>query len=248
MRRIRWLGIVGLLVASSFAWSSVWASPFEWAPEDYQTWVSGYPYQRNIDLTFSVSPQGEPGNGIPGALYEGSADAVLLQSDFVQFTGDFQWYDSVADLPFQGLIGIDNRGGQGPKSGGLLIHLGNIPALTAQKRIWIEWDFVISNGNLPITFFVSDSLGHLPSQQWSSSIREVDGLMRQNVWLELVPNPLWEELSLQLLFVPVGQYALIDRFHVATECIPEPASGLLAAIGGLGLFWAGRRRLRYHKE
>lgn len=229
---------VALVVATGVAW----ASPFEWAPENYQPWSSGFPYQRNIDLTFDVSPVGIPnGGGIPGAHYQGSADPWLSASDFVTFSGAFQWYGSVGGLPLTGLIGIDNREGNRPASGEVVIHLDNLPSLTAQKRIWIEWDFVTSQPNIPWTFFISDSLGNLPAEQWASSIRSVDGVLRQNLWFELRPNPLWEEITIMLPFVPAGQYFLIDRFHVATECIPEPATATLAVLGGLGLIWAGRR-------
>lgn len=238
---MRWTvasGLLGIVAASGL----VWASPFEWAPEDYQPWSSGFPYQRNIDLTFDVSPVGVPGGGIPGAHYEGSADPYLSASDFVTFEGAFQWYSSVSGLPLTGLVGIDNRGGTMPKNGQMVIHLDNIPSLTAYKRIWIEWDFVRSAANIPFTFYVSDSLGHLPVAQWESPLRSLDGVWRQNVWFELQPNPLWEEITFLLPFVPAGQYFLIDRFHIATECIPEPATGILAVIGGLGLVLAGRRR------
>lgn len=238
---MRW-AVVGGLLGMVAATGLVWASPFEWAPEDYRPWTSGFPYQRNVDLTFDVSPVGAAEAGIPGAHYEGSADGSLSASDFVNFSGAFQWYSSVGGLPLTGLVGIDNRGGNTARNGQMVIHLDNIPSLTAFKRIWIEWDFVRSATNIPFTFYVSDSLGNLPAAQWESELRLVDGVWRQNLWFELRPNPLWEEITFILPFVPAGQYFLIDRFHVATECIPEPATGILALVGGLGLVWAGRRR------
>ncbi|MBC7354390.1 MAG: PEP-CTERM sorting domain-containing protein, partial [Thermogutta sp.] len=61
---------------------------------------------------------------------------------------------------------------------------------------------------------------------------------------QLEPNPLWEEITLMLPFVPVGQYFLIDRFHVATECIPEPSTVSLAVLGAFGLIWTGRKRTK----
>ena len=241
---MRW-SILGAVVAALAASGLVWASPFEWAPEEYQPWSSGFPYQRNVDLTFDVSPVDPPGpsgSGIPGAHYEGSADAWLSASDFVTFSGSFQWYSSVAGLPLTGLVGIDNRGGVAPRNGQMVIHLDNIPSLTGQKRIWIEWDYVVSAQNIPSSFFIADSLGHLPAQQWVSQPRQVNGVWRKNLWFQLEPNPLWEEITLVLPYVPVGQYFLVDRFHVATECIPEPASVTLALLGAFGLIWAGRKR------
>jgi len=240
---MRW-SILGAAAAVLVSSGLVWASPFEWAPEDHQPWSSGFPYQRNVDLTFDVSPVGAPGTGIPGAHYEGTADPWLSASDFVTFGGAFQWYSSVSGLPLTGLVGIDNRGGSAPRNGQIVIHLDNIPTLAGQKRIWIEWDYVSSVENMPSSFYVSDSLGHLPSQQWASQPRQVGNVWRQNLWFQLEPNPLWEEITLMLPFVPVGQYFLIDRFHVATECIPEPSTVSLAVLGVFGLIWAGRKRTK----
>lgn len=245
---MRWFhasGILGMIVASL-----VWASPFEWAPEDYKPWSTEFPYQRNVDLTFEVTPirvpDGGPGGpGIPGAHYEGTADPILMLSDFVEFQGNFTWYDSVNGFPFQGLIGIDNRNGNIPQGGSVVIHLDNFPIPNTEKKIWIEWDFLVSAANIPMAFYVADSNGSLPVEQWFGPIRTTqDGLSRQNIWFVLKPNPLWEEITILFPFVPAGGYALIDRFHVATECIPEPASGLLAVIGCAGLTWFGVRRRR----
>lgn len=242
MRLIHATGFFGIVVASL-----VWASPFEWAPEDHKPWMSDFPYQRNVDLTFEISPIGGP-NGSPGILgahYEGTADPILMVSDFVNFLGDFTWYDSLSGFPYQGLIGIDNRNGNLPKGGSVVIHLDNFPIANTEKRIWIEWDFLISAANVPLAFYIGDSNGNLPVEQWASEIRTTqDGLSRQNLWYVLKPNPLWEEISILFPFVPPGGYVLIDRFHVATECIPEPASGLIALVGGIGLVWLGARRKR----
>lgn len=250
MRWIHATGFFGMVVASV-----LWASPFEWAPEDYKPWESDFPYQRNVDLMFQISPvsptggpNGGPngaGPGIPGAHYEGTADPILMISDFVLFQGDFTWYDSVNGFPFQGVVGIDNRNGNIPKGGAIVIHLDNFPIPNTEKRIWIEWDFLISAANMPLAFYVGDSSGSLPVEGWASPIRTTqDGLSRQNLWYVLKPNPLWEEITILLPYVPAGGYAFIDRFHVATECIPEPASGLIAVVGGLGLVVMGVRRKR----
>lgn len=243
MRWVHATGLFGIVVASVLC-----ASPFEWAPEDYKPWMSDFPYQRNVDLAFEISPVGVPngsGPGIPGADYEGTADPILMLSDFVQFRGDFTWYDSVNGFPFQGLVGIDNRNGNLPKSGEIVIHLDNFSSPNVEKRIWIEWDFLMSAANIPSAFYISDSAGSLPAEEWASPIRTTqDGLRRQNLWYVLKPNPLWEEITILLPYVPAGGYFLIDRFHVATECVPEPASGLIAVVGGLGLVVMGIRRRR----
>lgn len=56
------------------------------------TWVTQYPYQRNIMMDFSedpVDPTGATGP-IPGAQYTGYDDPMLWDSDFVTTTGDIR--------------------------------------------------------------------------------------------------------------------------------------------------------------
>ena len=89
------------------------ALPFVNPPEtNAPKWCTPFPYQRNIDWDFSTNPQGGPSpTGAPGAHYEGWLDPDLWGSDFVRFSGDIAWYDTLSEITPTGLIGIDNRGG-----------------------------------------------------------------------------------------------------------------------------------------
>ena len=72
-------------------------------------------------------------------------------------------------------------------------------------------------------------------------------LWLERYWDEVRPNPPWEELVVHLDASP-GQFAFLDRFHVATECviadIPEPATLGLLAAGWAALAGYVRRRRR----
>src|SRR5208337_3611901 len=65
-------------------------------------WYTAFPYQRNIDMGFSVYPVSSPGSGIPGAVYEGTLDPYLLGSDYVTLNG-VTWYGSLSEFTQTGL-------------------------------------------------------------------------------------------------------------------------------------------------
>jgi len=58
-----------------------------------------------------------------------------------------------------------------------------------------------------------------------------------------MPNPEHETINFVINLENPGDAIWIDRFHVATECVPEPASLSAMAIGlGISALLARRRR------
>ena len=112
MRRSMWMVVALALVVGGVG--QAMANPFINPPETNWNppWVTPFPYQRNIDWDFSaISPVGGPStDGTPGAVYEGWLDPSLKSSDYVTFSGGFQWYPSitVGSSTYGGVIGISN--------------------------------------------------------------------------------------------------------------------------------------------
>ncbi len=252
-------GLAVVLVSISL----VLASPFDWAPEDEAAsygldWRTQFPYQRNIDWDFAVDPSGGPDpNGTPGAHYEGYDDDVLKVSDFVLLEGGVQWYSEVdVSAPpynlgiYSGVIGIDNRTGTSDLPGSMTFHLDNHTGNDI-KNLWIEWDFIASSTssadvdidtsvNPEPPAVVIDDASIDPPRLVSAS----PPLYRQNAWSHIEPNPAWEEIQVDLVVAP-GHFVLLDRIHVATECIsavPEPST--LALLGLVSIAFLARRGRR----
>ncbi len=113
-----------VLVAGSLAQ----ADSFDKPPETYApVWQTRFPYQRNINMGFGVDPVRAPGNGIPGAVYEGSLDGDLRVNDYVTLTPYAQWYATSPEIIPTGLIGIDNRSGTGRVEGIVYLPPGQYP-------------------------------------------------------------------------------------------------------------------------
>ena len=64
---------------------------------------------------------------------------------------------------------------------------------------------------------------------------------RYGMYYHIVPNPAWEEFELTFT-VPAGEIMVVDRLHVATECIPEPTSLSLLGLAVAGLIARRRRK------
>ncbi len=238
------------------------ASPF---PDGYKPeenvpgWVTQFPYQRNILLDFSVDPQCSPCFGIPGADYEGYDDPVLWDTDFVSFEpysgrDDVQWYDTAPDGSGRtGLVGVPAQTpGVCPwlqPKGVLNIHIDNWErAEPYEKHFWIT---IVAKGymtDVGLSGFPHMESSNSEEPPWLDSYGDGpmedlgDGWFKRSYWGVIKPNPLWEEF--QFFFINTNpDYPgpiLLDSVHIATECVPEPATITLLALGGLLL----RRRKR----
>jgi hypothetical protein len=215
------------------------ADPFIRPPETFApVWYTTFPYQRNIDMGFGINPVSSPGSGIPGAVYEGTLDPALKVSDFVQLTGSVSWYGSLGGFTQTGLIGIDNRQGSSTLTGAAVFHIDNTPDVNRFKDVWGE-ALALSSGAGSITEQVFDPNGNLGRLLGGPANIVLNDEVLSDIEWQITPNPTYETI-VETFSVPAGGYELFDQFHVATECVPEPATFTLLALGGLALLW--RRR------
>lgn len=186
---------------------------------------------------FDVNPVSAPGNGIPGAVYEGWLDPTLKVTDYVLLTGGVQWYPSLSGFTQTGLIGVDNRAGTRTLVGTAIFHIDNTPDPSLVKNWWSE-ALGIFGGAAGVEVFteVYGQDGKLATFLGGPADNpDYSGLYLSNGEWQIRPNPSYETAVVTFL-APPGGYALLDQVHIATECIPEPTSISLLALGALALF------------
>lgn len=236
-------------ISKSVGAATVWAlmitlaqaDPFINPPETYAPqWYTPFPYQRNINMGFAVNPVAAPGSGIPGAVYEGWLDPTLKVSDYVSFTGSVSWYNTIPGVTQTGLIGIDNRLGNGLLTGTALIHIDNTPDLNRWKDIWVETLALTGYGGANAWLSVLDPLGGQAAFLGGPGAVPYGDEWLSDYEFRITPNPLYETLMWEFE-VPAGTFMFLDGTHIATECIPEPAAFSLLALGALAVLW---RRVR----
>jgi len=233
--------IVVLISLFAIMTTTAQADEFIKPPETYApVWYTPFPYQRNIDMGFAVNPVAAPSDtGIPGAVYEGTLDPSLLSSDYVTFTGAVTWYTSVSGFTQTGLIGIDNRAGNSTLFGTATFHIDNIDDNLPLKDVWIE-SLTLSTGIALLVYpEVFDPNGNEATYPINNPGQiSYNGYQLGDYEAQITPNPSYETIVMTYA-VPAGDYALIDDLHIATECVPEPATVSLLALGALALL---RRR------
>jgi len=209
-----------VLAVGPLAWGSLFVNPPETNPNI--TWETQFSYQRNIMMDFGVNPLGTVGP-IPGADYEGYDDASLWNSDFVTMTGDIHWDQA------KGGIGIFGGG-----SGTITFHFDNWQRPWPVKHFYEELVFKVElvTGSIYQDFF-TPSGKNMYTDSWDNVQNLGGGSYRLSLWAEFQPNPPWEE-KVYTLSSSTGNIYL-DSLHIATECIPEPATICLLGLGVLGL-------------
>lgn len=217
---------------------AAWGAPFDAPPESNPniTWQTSFPYQRNILLDFNVDPRGPAGSGIPGADYEGYDDPVLWDSDYVEFTGDVTWNAAL------GAVGIFDA--TAASSGTIVVHIDNWVRDWPVKHLYDEFVFKFEGAAGSI---YQQSLGlpagYAEGEYWGDASFPFTAGVDEWVhyWTEIERNPPWENKIISMS-IGAGGSVYVKSLHVATECVPEPTSLALLAVGGLVLVFLRRKR------
>jgi hypothetical protein len=173
---------------------------------------------------------------------EGWDDPILYPSDWFAWEGDLRWWDQhPAGGGRQGLIGIEGE------DQNLLLtwHLDNWPG-GPLKHVYVEADvYWTGAGHWQMGMVLPPGVER--GGNWKTVALGNDWY-RVEWWFELLPNPLWEEFTwnLSTLAIAPGGTVLIDNWHVATECVPEPGTMALFGLGAVGLagYWRRRRNAK----
>lgn len=219
------------------------ADPFIMAPEIYApVWNTPFPYQRNINMGFDINPATAPNpSGIPGAVYEGTLDPSLMSSDAVAFTGAASWYGSLPGITQTGLIGIDNRTGNTTLTGTVVFTIDDTTVPLPDKNVWIEALGITSAGPDSVGVDVFDPNNNEAKFLGGPGVSSYNNEYLSDYEFQISPNPDYETV-VEYFTVPAGDYALLDNLHIATECVPEPASFSLLALGLGTLAFLRRQR------
>jgi hypothetical protein len=219
-----------VLAIGPLAWGSLFVNPPENNPNI--TWETQYPYQRNIMMDFdTTNPVCEQGP-IPGAVYEGYDDPELWDSDSVTMNEYFQWDQTT------GSIG-NFEPGYYDDYGRITFHLDNWERPWPVKHVYVELVYKRIIRYYEQEFgqhFITPSGTNQYTKSWSKVDDLGGGSYRLSRWVEFQPNQPWEE---PILYVTdpydEPQAFYLDSVHIATECVPEPATVCLLGFGALGL-------------
>ncbi|MFO7901366.1 MAG: PEP-CTERM sorting domain-containing protein [Planctomycetota bacterium] len=225
-------------------------------------WVTQFPYQRNVMIDFATNPTGWPADEtdetnesrkdlVPGENYhmQGTDDELLYESDWIEWRGPVEWVDTSDTLPGdrQGMIGI--VGQENGTEIGLTLHLDNRDRDWPRKHIWVEMELLMDPASVTAVTDVTASGDSQPVADADLAAELSDGWGRQNYWVAVEPNPVWEALNIDFEVTDdeagnIPGTVLIDYVHVATECVPEPGTFCLFGLGsllGLVVWWRRRK-------
>jgi len=234
------------------------AMPFNNPPEDNMDpgqWQTPFPYQRNVYIGFCTSPHTWPIDPVAGydlvpgtnCEHEGTDDGQLYPSDWISFDanntvgGDCitvmsqepQWFDEdPSGTGGSGRTGLIGFFLQESYHLDMTVHLDNWEAERPYKHVWFEMEY-FAGGPITIQLGVTSAFGQAATIQPVTEDLGA-GWYRTNFYAEFEPNPMWEEIQVSVWGDPaMSSSVLIDYVHIATECVPEPATlSLLLAVGG----------------
>ena len=241
------MGLVVIVFGSGVAKGSRFVNP----PElNHPDWVTPFPYQRNILVGFDTDPHFWPdhiSSPVPDARkaltpdkvhHEGTDDHLLYESDWLG--GDIQppnggntgWLatDTVTGTNRQGILTMNAT--EPGATFTLTWHIDNWDRQSEEKHYFVEAEYY-STGNLGMDELISSTEQIEPLNPHNEMLP--NGWVRWTSWATLEPNPEWEEMVNMVTFEEPGGVLLLDYMHIATECVPEPATLGLLALGGLGL-------------
>jgi len=234
------------------------AMPFNNTPEQNAPaggWQGDFPYQRNVYIGFCSDPATWPADPVNGydlipevnCHHEGTDDPDLYDSDWISLGetngvngvivadtltgGPAQWFD---DDPTgtSGRTGMVGFYMQEMYSVSMTVHLDNWEVERPYKNIWVEMEYY-TDGPVSLQLDMMSSTGQMAYPQPVTEDLG-GGWYRANCYVRFEPNPPWEELYLYASADPTAAGSvLIDYIHIATECVPEPASLAMLALGGL---------------
>lgn len=169
-----------------------------------------------------------------GFIYLGPDDELLMESDWLQYSGRIRQFCDFPELPDRhGFIGIDNRQGATPISGWIKLHLDNWDRPNAEKLIWEQVEYLALDVDWELTDHLTLAPDGYSVESATATLQELgDNLFRLEISSRIVGNPPWEEFLWNITVQPYG-YFLIDNWEFATICTPEPSSALTL------LYWAG---------
>ncbi len=232
------------------------AAPFVNPPEsNCPQWVTAFPYQRNILVGFDTDPHQWPDHvtsPTPGerkALtpdlvhHEGTDDPVLYPSDWIAGNVDPSTNGYTEWMPIDTETGSNRKGilalhGSAGTTITLVWHIDNWDRPYKEKHFYAEVEFY-TTGNDGIDELIS-STGQIETLDAHYEVL-ADGWVRWWSWATLVPNPEWEQMVNTITFQEDG-FLLMDYMHIATECVPEPAS--ITLLGLIGLTITRRNTIR----
>ncbi len=173
-----------------------------------------------------------------GFSYQGPLDLAISDQDWLQFSTSVRFYCQVYDFPERcGLLGIVNNTDE-VKRGWIKLHLANVPELNPEKAIWQKIRY-IAGGETDFSLLPPDGFDAILWRDETQTTFYEDGFLEE-IWNgSIFPNPAWEELLWEFEVEP-RKFFLIDRWEIATICVPEPGSAF--AVAGLAAVALLKRR------